>query len=214
MPTPRLLRYSQHSPSWKQLACTRGRTSRWSVWSGHEAIRSCCRPRPSWRLESLKKECVHRKLGHREDYPRLLRGDAAPGGPGGPGLPKEQDERWQVTDVCVSNGMAWSPGNTKMYHMDSGLRKLWSFNFDDVSSCLTNRQVCWWTSTTRGWGIPDAMCTDSEGRLWRAGLFGATIVLVGPSHRRAVGQYQVPSPSHDVVLLLGGGGEGGEEPLS
>ena len=36
---------------------------------------------------------MHRKLGHREDYPRLLRGDAAPAGPGGPGLPKEQDER-------------------------------------------------------------------------------------------------------------------------
>ena len=36
------------------------------------------------------------KLGHREDYPRLLRGDAAPAGPGGPGLPKEQDERRQV----------------------------------------------------------------------------------------------------------------------
>eukprot|EP00731_Ephydatia_muelleri_P004073 Em0002g249a len=47
----------------------------------------------------------------------------------------------KVTDVCISNGMAWSPGNTKMYHMDSGPRKLWSFNFDDVSSCLTNRQV-------------------------------------------------------------------------
>ncbi|KAL5506597.1 hypothetical protein EMCRGX_G008279 [Ephydatia muelleri] len=45
------------------------------------------------------------------------------------------------TDVCISNGMVWSPGNTKMYHIYSGLRKLWSFNFDDVSSCLTNRQV-------------------------------------------------------------------------
>ncbi|KAL5506626.1 hypothetical protein EMCRGX_G008315 [Ephydatia muelleri] len=98
-----------------------------------------------------------------------------------------------VTDVCISNGMAWSPGNTKMYHMDSGLRKLWSFNFDDVSSCLTNRQVCCWTST----------CTDSEGRLWRAGFFGATIVLVGPSQGRAVGQDRVPSPSHDVMLLQG-----------
>ncbi|KAL5506592.1 hypothetical protein EMCRGX_G008273 [Ephydatia muelleri] len=51
MPTPCLLRYSQHSPSWKQLACTR---SRRFVWYGHEAIKSC-RPRPSWRLESLKK---------------------------------------------------------------------------------------------------------------------------------------------------------------
>eukprot|EP00731_Ephydatia_muelleri_P004074 Em0002g250a len=99
----------------------------------------------------------------------------------------------KVTDVCISNGMAWSPGNTKMYHMDSGPRKLWSFNFDDVSSCLTNRQVCWWTST----------CTDSEGRLWRAGFFGATIVLVGPSQGRAVGQDRVPSPLHDVMLLQG-----------
>ena len=107
-----------------------------------------------------------------------FRRDAAPAGPGGPGLPKEQDERRK----CDARGRLWC---------------------DDVSSCLTNRQVCWWTSTTRGWGIPDAMCMDSEGRLWRAGLFGATIVLVGPSHRRAVGQYQVPSPSHDVLLLQG-----------
>ena len=88
--------------------------------------------------------------------------------------------------------------------------RLWC---DDVSSYLTNRQVCWCTSTTRGWGIPGTMCTDSEGRLWRAGFFGATIVLVGPSHRRAVGQYQVPSPSHDVVLLLGGRGGGGGRAL-
>ena len=61
----------------------------------------------------------------------------------------------------------------------------------------------------KGVGILNAMCTDSEGRLWRAGFFGATIVLVGPSHRRAVGQDRVPSPSHDVVLLRGGGGGGG-----
>ena len=47
------------------------------------------------------------------------------------------------------------------------------------------------------------MCTDSEERLWRAGLFGATIVLVGPSHRRAVGQDQVPSPSHDCFRGVG-----------
>eukprot|EP00731_Ephydatia_muelleri_P004170 Em0002g346a len=106
------------------------------------------------------------------------RRDAAPAGPGDQDYPKNRmndgkcDARGgyvthkltqKVTDGCVSNGMAWSPGNTKMYHMDSGLRKLWSFNFDDVSSCLTNRQVCWWTSMTRGWGIQDAMCTDSEG---------------------------------------------------
>ena len=59
----------------------------------------------------------------------------------------------KVTDMCVSNGMAWSPDSTKMYmyYIDSGPRKLWSFEFDDVSYCLTSRQVCWWTSTTRGW---------------------------------------------------------------
>ena len=118
--------------------------------------------------------------------PSIFRRDAAPAGPGGPGLPKEQDERRK----CDARGRLWC---------------------DDVSSYLTNRQVCWWTSTTRGWGIPDAMCTDNEGRLWRAGFFGATIVLVGPSHRRAVGQDRVPSPSHDVMLLRGGG-VGGKSP--
>ena len=46
---------------------------------------------------------MHRKLGHKEDYPRLLRGDAAPAGPGGPGLPKEQDERRK----CDARGRLW-----------------------------------------------------------------------------------------------------------
>ena len=32
---------------------------------------------------------------------------------------------------------------------------------------------------------------------------------MGPSHRRAVGQDRVPSPSHDVMLLQGGRGGGG-----
>ena len=124
---------------------------------------------------------------HGTTPPSIFRRDAAPAGPGGPGLPKEQDERRK----CDARGRLWC---------------------DDVSSYLTNRQVCWWTSTTRGWGISDAMCTDSDGRLWRAEFFGATIVLVGPSHRRAVGQYRVPSPSHDIMLLLGGGGRRGRAP--
>eukprot|EP00731_Ephydatia_muelleri_P004222 Em0002g398a len=182
----------------------RGRTSRCSARSGHEAARRCCRPHPSWRLESLKKdtrkttqdysgETQHQLALVDQDYPKNRMNDASVMPGGGYGVapwvmrslqgnlcPAKElcTATMEVTDVCISNGMAWSPGNTKMYHMASGLRKLWSFNFDDVSSCLINRQVCWWTSTTRGWGIPDAMCMDSEGRLWRAGFFGATIVLM------------------------------------
>ena len=124
--------------------------------------------------------------------------------------------------------MAWSPGNTKMYHIDSGPRKLWSFSFDDGSSCFTKQAGVLVDFHGKGVVIPDDMCTDSEGRLWRAKFFGATIVLVGPSHGRDVDQDRVPSPLHEVVLhrvsrirvdvchdrLCGGWGGGAEYTLS
>ena len=51
----------------------------------------------------------------------------------------------------------------------------------------------------KGVGHPGRHVHGQRGEVVRAGLFGATIVLVGPSHRRAVGQDRVPSPSHDVM---------------
>ncbi|KAL5506570.1 hypothetical protein EMCRGX_G008242 [Ephydatia muelleri] len=98
----------------------------------------------------------------------------------------------KVTDVCVSNGMAWSPGNTKMYYIDSGPRKLWSFDFDDASGCLTNRQVLV-DFHDKGVGIPDGMCTDSEGRLWVAGFFGAAVSCWDPATGELLAKIEFPA---------------------
>ena len=98
----------------------------------------------------------------------------------------------KVTDVCVSNGMAWSPDNTKMYYIDSGPRKLWSFDFNDASGCLTNRQVLV-DFHDKGVGIPDGMCTDSEGRLWVAGFFGAAVSCWDPATGELLAKIEFPA---------------------
>ena len=105
--------------------------------------------------------------------------------------------------------MAWSPGNTKMYHMDSGLRKLWSFNFDDVSSCLTNRQVCWWTSTTRGWVSRTPCARTARGGCGGRGSLEPPLSWCDPAIGELLANIEFPAPHMMSCCFWGGGGGGG-----
>ena len=104
--------------------------------------------------------------------------------------------------------MAWSPGNTKMYHMDSGLRKLWSFNFDDVSSCLTNRQVCWWTSTTRGWVSRTPCARTARGGCGGRGSLEPPLSWCDPAIGELLANIEFPAPHMMSCCFWGGGGRG------
>ena len=114
--------------------------------------------------------------------------------------------------MCISNGMAWSPGNTKMYHMDSSLRKLWFFNFDDVSSCLTNRQVCWWTSTTRGWASRTPCARTARGGCGGRGSLEPPLSWWDLATGELLANIKFPAP-HMMSCCFWGGEGGGRAPL-
>ena len=40
----------------------------------------------------------------------------------------------QLSNVTVSNGMAWSPDWTKMYYIDTFVKKLYSFDYDESAA--------------------------------------------------------------------------------
>lgn len=72
--------------------------------------------------------------------------------------------------VTISNGLAWSPDNTRMYYADTGDQTISVLDYDHATGNVTSRRTLV-TVKQRGGG-PDGMCIDSEGCLWVA-IWGA-----------------------------------------
>jgi sugar lactone lactonase YvrE len=68
-------------------------------------------------------------------------------------------------DYKVSNGPAFSPDGSRMYHNDSGRQVTYVFDLDRQGNA-TNRRA--FLQFAEGDGYPDGMTVDSEGGLWIA----------------------------------------------
>ena len=69
-----------------------------------------------------------------------------------------------VEGISLSNGMDWSPDGQTMYYIDTYMRRVDAFDFDQTSGSITNRRTV--VSIPTGLGLPDGMTVDAEGCLW------------------------------------------------
>lgn len=69
-------------------------------------------------------------------------------------------------DVCISNGLGWSPDATTMYFIDTPARCVMAFDYDLASGALSSPRkfIDLWSEQ----GNPDGMAVDIEGGLWIA----------------------------------------------
>jgi sugar lactone lactonase YvrE len=74
--------------------------------------------------------------------------------------------------VNISNGIAWSPDNTKMYYNDS-TDKIWRLDYDINTGAATNQQV--FVDLPNDGAFPDGMTIDSSGMLYVAMWGGSRI---------------------------------------
>jgi sugar lactone lactonase YvrE len=76
----------------------------------------------------------------------------------------------------VSNGLAWSPDGTIMYHSCSsqGFIDAW----DHAAGEISNRRL--FAQQTREDGMPDGAATDAEGRYWSAGVTAGCLNIFTP----------------------------------
>lgn len=84
----------------------------------------------------------------------------------------------KLTDISCSNGLAWSGDNRKFYWIDTGIRTLFSFDYDDTTFTLSNQQVIRRFEDSEG--IPDGMTIDTEGKLWVAHWNGSRVARYDP----------------------------------
>jgi len=71
--------------------------------------------------------------------------------------------------ILCSNGIGWSPDNTKMYYNDSLGRVMHQYDFDLERGTLSNR-IIFVDQRTIG-GEPDGLVVDTRGNVWTA-MFG------------------------------------------
>ena len=65
-----------------------------------------------------------------------------------------------LTDVSASNGMAWSPDWTKMYYIDTFVKKIYSFDYDESAGRISNQTVAVDYTQHDFFGLPDGMTID------------------------------------------------------
>jgi len=83
-----------------------------------------------------------------------------------------------VSGLICSNGLGWSPDNSRMYLTDSLVRTIWVFDFDPVTGSLGTRRV--FAKLAGDDGVPDGLAVDSEGYVWSAIWDGWRLIRFAP----------------------------------
>ena len=87
----------------------------------------------------------------------------------------------QFDDVIVSNTVAFSPTQDRMYFSDTRRFVTWQFELDVRNGSLGNRMV--FVDHTEAQDRPDGACVDREGYVWNAIFAGRRVVRYAPDGR-------------------------------
>lgn len=107
----------------------------------------------------------------------------------------------RVPQVTVSNGIVWSHDHRRMYYIDSPTRAVDVFDYDVETGAIANRRHAW--ALPEGWGFPDGMTIDAEGKLWIALWGGSAVVRFDPDAGRVLDKIAVPA-AHVTSCAFGG----------
>jgi sugar lactone lactonase YvrE len=82
------------------------------------------------------------------------------------------------TGFTISNGLGWSPDDTRFYFTDSAARTIYVYDYDIDTGAIANRRV--FAQLAEGVGTPDGLSVDSEGFVWSAHWDGWCITRYDP----------------------------------
>jgi sugar lactone lactonase YvrE len=81
-------------------------------------------------------------------------------------------------DIDISNGIAWSPDESRMYYVDTLARGVDVFDYDIDTGTTTNRRR--FVDIERANGLPDGITVDAEGCVWVALYLGGAVRRYSP----------------------------------
>ncbi|XP_055599102.1 regucalcin-like [Uranotaenia lowii] len=108
-----------------------------------------------------------------------------------------------ISNVFISNGLAWNYNTKKFYYADSGAFEIKEFDFDAEGN-LSNGKV-WFDFKQNGQRpveFPDGMTIDDQGNLYVAVFHAAKVLKINPSGQV---EMEIQTPASQVTSVAFGG---------
>lgn len=81
-------------------------------------------------------------------------------------------------ELQCSNGLAWTPDGTYMYHSDTSPGWIECYSFDPETGALGSKML--YAQQTNATGRPDGAAVDTDGNYWSAGVSAGVLNCFGP----------------------------------
>lgn len=98
----------------------------------------------------------------------------------------------KLQEITISNGMVWNKKRNTFFFIDTPIRKIFSFDYDDRSGTISNRSVI--KEIEKNEGYPDGMTIDEEDGLWIALYGGGKVIRIDPSNGKTLFEVHLPVP--------------------
>jgi sugar lactone lactonase YvrE len=95
-----------------------------------------------------------------------------------------------ISGVSLSNGLAWSPDGTQLYHVDTLAGCIQRWRYDVETGALHERAILAEVDPREGY--PDGMCVDAEGHLWIALWGGGGVVRIDGRSGAILARHRLP----------------------
>ncbi len=102
----------------------------------------------------------------------------------------------------LSNGLGFSPDDRILYFADSAARRIYSYDYDPRTGCVSHRRV--FVQVPLEEGLPDGLAVDAEGFVWSAQWYGSGLVRYDPDGKV---ERRVATPAKQTSSLTFGGAE-------
>ena len=106
-----------------------------------------------------------------------------------------------LSDVSISNGLAWSPDEKYMHYIDTPTGKVVTFHYEAKTGSLSKQRTA--IEVPGEMGGPDGMTIDEEGMLWIAHWGGARVSRWNPLNGELL--KEIPIPAKNVTSCTFGG---------
>jgi len=102
----------------------------------------------------------------------------------------------------LANGMGFTPDRSHLYLTDTLARKIYRFDYDQVTGELSRQEVFVEVPDQEGEGQPDGLTVDAEGGVWSARWGGGCVVRYSPE---GIEEERVMIPTRYVSSVAFGG---------
>ncbi|XP_029345448.1 uncharacterized WD repeat-containing protein C1306.02 [Acyrthosiphon pisum] len=99
----------------------------------------------------------------------------------------------RLSNVSISNGLAWSSDNKEFYYVDTYKFAVESYDFDISTGELSNGKVIFDLTANKVAGDPDGMTIDTDGNLWVACFNSNHILKIDPNTGTLLTTVELPA---------------------